>query len=108
MNQLTFWLFKKRNRKFLLKELKTVYKCNKKNKLTFWQYSYELPCRSCIIATYKEWTMWSPKVSSPIEDLNDSCANICKIIFGKIPNSLECKYVHNKLLRRFGCRGMRI
>ena len=108
MNQLTFWLFRKRNKKFLLKELKTVYKCSKRHKLTFWQYSYELPCQYCIIATYKDWTKWSPRVSSPIKGVNDRCANICKIIFGKIPNHLECKYVHNKLLRSFGHRGMRI
>lgn len=108
MNQLTFWLFRKRNKKFLLKELKTVYKFSKRPRLTFWQYGYELPCRDCIIATYKEWTKWSPKVSSPIKDLNDSCANICKIIFGKIPDHIGCKYIHNKLLRSFGHRGMRI
>lgn len=110
MNQLTFWLFKKRNKKFLLKELKTAYELRNKERtlLKFWQYSYELPCQHCIIAIYRDYSKWSSRLSGPIEGVNDRCANICKIIFGHIPSGCECKYVHNKLLRRFGCRGMRI
>lgn len=113
MNQLTFWLFRKRNKKFLLKELKTAYELRNKemSPLKFWQYSYELPCQHCIIAIYRDYSKWYRPyipISSQIKGVNDSCANICKIIFGKIPDHIGCKYIHNKLLRRFGCRGMRI
>ena len=110
MNQLTFWLFRKRNKKFLLKELKTAYELRNKERtlLKFWQYSYELPCQHCVIAMYRDYLKWSSRFSIPIEGLNDRCDNICKIIFGYIPSGCECKYVHNKLLRRFGYRGMQI
>ena len=59
-----------------------------------------------LLPMYRDYLRWSSRFSGPIEGVNDSCANICKIIFGYIPNGHECKYVHNKLLRKFGCRGM--